>query len=82
MIAAARRMRSSYTGYFIAYFIMAVGPTWLLSAPRYLTAAFPVAIALSALTGGKRRYDIIATVVCIIGFILFMSANVLGWPVY
>ena len=38
MIPAARRLRPGYTAWFIAYYAVAIGATWLLSAPRYLVA--------------------------------------------
>ena len=81
MLPNAKRMRASYTGYFLAYFVMTIGPTWLLSAPRYLTAAFPIAFAMAYMTRGKKA-DAAATVVCAALLVLYLSANVLGFPVY
>ena len=53
MLWAAPRLRASLTAWFIAYFVIAIGATWLLSAPRYLLAmpALPLAAALA----GKER---------------------------
>lgn len=51
---AAGRLRASYTGWFIAYFVVAIGATWLLSAPRYLMATPVLPAALALLTGGKK----------------------------
>src|SRR5699024_8683705 len=50
MIPAARRLRPGYTAWFIAYYAVAIGATWLLSAPRYLVAmpVIPLALALTA----------------------------------
>jgi Gpi18-like mannosyltransferase len=81
MIAAARRVRPSYTAYFIAYFIVSVGVTWLLSAPRYLAALFPLSLALSALTK-KRIADDILSAVFIIGTVMYMIAFVSHWQVF
>ena len=58
-----------------------MGATWLLSAPRYLTAAFPLALALGAITE-KKSVDRIATIVCIVLFVLYMLAFVNQWYVY
>ncbi len=46
-VATARELRTSYVLYFAAYFAVSIGATWLLSAPRYLTAlaVLPIAIA-------------------------------------
>lgn len=54
MILAAKRMRASYTAYFIAYFVVTMGATWLLSAPRYLAAMISLPAAMSALTENAR----------------------------
>lgn len=49
----AKKMRASYSVYFLAYFVFTIGVTWLLSAPRYLTAAFPLAIGFACVTKNK-----------------------------
>ncbi len=76
-----RPLRASYAVYFLVYFFISVGATWLLSAPRYLTCAFPLAIAVARLTK-HRTADYIVTGTCIILQILYMLAYVQGWPVY
>lgn len=47
-------MRASYTAYFIAYFVVTMGATWLLSAPRYLAAMLSLPAAMSALAENAR----------------------------
>ena len=47
MAPAAKRLRPSYTAWFIAYYAVAIGATWLLSAPRYLVAMPVIALALA-----------------------------------
>ncbi len=44
---SVRRLRASYGAWFIAYYVLAIGATWLLSAPRYLAAlpVLPLALA-------------------------------------
>lgn len=79
--AAAKKLRASYVAFFLVYFVVACGATWLLSSPRYLVAAFPAAFAAAELTGDRRR-DAAATVISLVllfGY-LFMYAN--GMYVY
>ena len=48
-IASARTLHSSYSLYFIAYFAVTCGASWLLSGPRYLTALVVIPLALARL---------------------------------
>jgi len=81
VIAGQNKLRASNVAYFIAYFVVCIGATWLLSAPRYLTAAFPLALALGAITE-KRWADRLATGVCGALFVLYLYAFVHQWYVY
>ena len=81
VIAAQNKLRASNVAYFIAYYAFCMGATWLLSAPRYLTAAFPLALALGALTE-KKAVDRIATITCIVLFLAYLLAYVNQWYVY
>lgn len=81
MIGAQKKLRPSYVAYFILYYAVTMGATWLLSAPRYLTAAFPLALGLSAITE-KRWADWIATLLCIAGLLLYLFAYLQHWSVY
>lgn len=81
VIAAQNKLRASNVAYFIAYYAVCMGATWLLSAPRYLTAAYPLALALGAITE-KKAVDRIATIVCIVLFVLYLLAYVNQWYVY
>jgi hypothetical protein len=81
VIAAQHKLRASNVAYFIAYYGVCMGATWLLSAPRYLTAAFPLALALGAITE-KKSVDRIATIVCCVLFVLYFAAFVNQWYVY
>lgn len=53
MSLKAHKLRPSYTGWFIAYFAVAYGATWLISGPRYMTVCFPLFIAAAELPGRK-----------------------------
>lgn len=81
MFMGAKKLRPSYTAYFIVYFAFVVGATWLLSAPRYLLVAFPLAFAAVALTEEKSK-DAILTVVSVVGSLLYLAMFVAGYPVY
>ena len=81
MAAAAKRLRPSYTAYFLAYFVVAIGATWLLSAPRYLAACFPLALALAALADTRRK-DALATFLSLAGLVAYLAMYVNGYPVY
>ncbi len=52
-ISTARYLRTSYVLYFAAYFAVAIGATWLLSAPRYLTALVILPLAIAKLCEGR-----------------------------
>jgi hypothetical protein len=78
---AARKLRPSYTAYFIAYYVVAIGATWLLSAPRYMLGLMTVPLAVSALTK-KPAADRAATVICAVLYLLYSAAFVLRWQVW
>jgi hypothetical protein len=59
-----------------------VGPTWLLSAPRYFAVAFPLAFAAVVLTQDKKWKDIALTSLFIAGSLLYLAVFVAGYPVY
>ena len=46
----AKRLRASYTLWAIAYYAVAIGATWLLSAPRYLLVLLPIPMSLALLS--------------------------------
>lgn len=73
-------LRPSYVAYFAAYYCISMGATWLLSAPRYLTACFPLAIALSKLTKTRSAWGIYA-LLCLVQ-LLYLCAYVADWLVY
>lgn len=81
MLFAVKKLRSSYTAYFLAYFIVAMGATWLLSAPRYITALFTVPIALAAVTQNRRADICITALTCLSGF-AYLCEFVLRWQVW
>ncbi len=47
LILGAKKLRASYTLWAMAYYVVAVGATWLLSAPRYMLVLLPIPLALA-----------------------------------
>ena len=81
IIAAARKLRASYTAYFIAYFAVAIGATWLLSAPRYLAAMISLPAAIGAFNLRPRSEKILLALSA--AFLLaYFSAFLLRWQVW
>ncbi|GGH31242.1 hypothetical protein [Paenibacillus segetis] len=81
MLKGAKQLRPSYTAYFIVYFAFVVGATWLMSAPRYFSVAFPLAFATVLLTKDKSK-DVAFTILSIVGSVLYLAVFVIGYPVY
>ncbi|HWR22186.1 MAG TPA: hypothetical protein VN366_01800 [Feifaniaceae bacterium] len=73
-------LRPSYVAYFAAYYFVSMGTTWLLSAPRYLAACFPVAFALNRLVTPRNAWAAYS----VLGLfqLLYLYAYVAQWPVY
>lgn len=90
-VASARTLRTSYSLYFAAYFAVVCGASWLLSAPRYLTALAVLPIALTLLCEGRddgvalgraRAKTLIVSAVLITGQILYLLMYVIEFCIY
>ena len=81
MIFAAKRIRASYTAYFIAYFVVTMGATWLLSAPRYLAAMLSLPAAMSALAENARTERVLILLSALLFFAYFIFF-LLRWQVW
>lgn len=77
----APRLRASQTAWFLAYYIVAVGATWLLSAPRYLLVLLPVPLAL-AQCAQKRTGNIALTALSALAALGYLAAFALRWQVW
>lgn len=55
LFLAGRALRPSYTAWAIAYYFVAIGATWLLSAPRYLAVLTPIHISLALLSKSRKQ---------------------------
>ena len=53
VLIKSKRLPAHYTAYFLAYFAVSIGVTWLLSAMRYISAAMPVSAALALMCKKK-----------------------------
>ncbi|WNS41453.1 hypothetical protein [Paenibacillus sp. MMS20-IR301] len=82
MLGSAKKLNPAYMAYFLVYFAYVVGPTWLLSAPRYFAVAFPLAFAAALLTKDNRRKDMALSAFYIITSLLYLTVFIFGYPVY
>lgn len=81
MMLAGRKLRGSWTVWFIPYFFIAIGATWLLSAPRYLLVFFPLSEAVSVLTEKKGLQVAVFMLMGLLSFLYYL-AFLLRWQVY
>lgn len=81
MFCAAKKLRPGYTAWFIGYYAVAYGATWLLSGPRYLIALIPVPLAMALVTR-KKAADAVLTVCCCFLAVLYFIAFILRWQVW
>jgi len=81
LLQAVKKLRPSYTAWSLAYYVIAIGATWLLSGPRYLAALIPLPLAVSALTR-KRLPAYLLTAGCAALYGLYLCAFVLRWQVW
>ena len=81
LAAAAPKLRASQTAWFLAYYIIAVGATWLLSAPRYLLVLLPVPLALAQCTR-KRTANLVLTALSALAALGYLIAFALRWQVW
>lgn len=73
----AKRMPASHTAYFLSYYVITIGCTWLLSAVRYMAAAIPLigVIGLSCKTKAKTIIIYAAAVLVYLLWIGFYMAR-------
>ena len=81
LAAAVKKLRPSYTAWFIAYYVIAIGATWLLSAPRYLMAMPVLPMALGRLTE-KESAKTCAVIVLSLLWPLYFLAFLQSWQVW
>lgn len=81
MLLAGRKLRGSWMVWFIPYYFIAIGATWLLSAPRYLLVFFPLSEAVSVLTE-KKAVRILMYLLLGIFSLLYFLVYLLQWQVF
>lgn len=81
ILLGSKKLRPSYTAWFLAYFFVAIGATWLLSAPRYLLVMLPLPMTLTMLTK-KRRTDWIVSGCCLVLGAAYLFAFTMRWQVW
>ena len=81
MIFAGKKLRASWSVWFIPYYFLAIGATWLLSAPRYLLAFFPLSEAAAILGDRKAARIGLYVLLGALSFLYFL-AFLLRWQVY
>lgn len=81
ILAGEREMRPSYTAYFIAYYFVAMGATWLLSAPRYMLVMFPLCIAMGEIADDGRKKWLYCGIFVVLG-LLYLIAFAMRWQVW
>ena len=77
----AKKLRPSYAAWFIAYFAIAIGATWLLSGPRYLLSMPVVAMMLATVTK-KKWQQWLAACVLVPFSAFYLYAFVCRWQVW
>ncbi len=78
---AVKKFRPSYGAWFIVYYVLTIGATYLISGPRYLVAALPVYPALAIATE-NRKFDLAFSLLCIVLSLFYLYLFVLHWGVY
>lgn len=81
MVCGARQLRASWSVWFIPYYFIAIGATWLLSAPRYLLAFFPLS-ETAALLAEKRGMRALVFIVLAVLSALYFLAFLARWQVF
>lgn len=81
MIAVRKNLRRADLAYFLVYFVISIGSAWLLSAPRYMLTAYPMAVGLAAAVKKKRR-DAELSVILALLQCAYLWMFVSGYPIY
>lgn len=79
ILRGLRQLRPSYTAWFMVYFFLCAGVTWLISAPRYMVGFFP--LSLVPASSGPRAKGVWAVLSLLTG-IPYLVAFALRWQVW
>ena len=81
MIAVRKKLRRADLAYFLVYFVISIGSAWLLSAPRYMLTAYPMAVGLAAAVKKKRRDAELSLILALLQC-AYLWMFVSGYPIY
>ena len=81
MCFAAKELRTSYMVWFICYYVIAIGATYLISAPRYLIACVPIYPAIVIVTINKKTRTIMP-IICAVFALFYLFAFAARWEVF
>lgn len=81
MVRTCKTQRISYVYFALAYFLAAIAPTWLLSAPRYIMAMVPLYFMLASVTK-KRWADVLLSAGFAAAQVYMMWGFVNGMRIY
>ena len=80
ILGQEKELRVSYLAYFVVCFPVILSQTGVIDAPRQLFCCFPIIIALMRMT--KNRFvDLLMSLLCIAGSVVYLGMYVVGWPV-
>lgn len=82
LAAAARELPPSWLGYGLAYLLLTMGATWLLSAPRYAVALFVLPVGLAVMLRGRPRSTAVTGICLAVGSVAYTAAYLLHQPIY
>ncbi len=81
IIKQRKKLSSAFTFFYLAYFVVACGCTWLLSAVRYLSALLPLTAAI-ALDLNKKWQAAVCFIVLAVMYLGYTLLYMLRWSVY
>lgn len=80
ILLKSRDLRVSYLALFVVCFPVILSQTGVMDAPRQLFCCFPVIIALMRSTR-NRLMDLLLSLLCMAGSVVYLGMYVAGWPV-
>ncbi len=77
----AKKLPASLNAYFIAYFVIAIGCTWLLSAVRYMSVAIPLIAAMAFIPKSRKGRTALISLTAL-SHLAFVVFYMLRWDLY
>ena len=81
LLFTQKKLRPGYVAWFLVYYFIAYGATWLLSGPRYMIGLIPVPLACALLTEDKDADAILSLSLLALAF-LYLIFFVRRWQVF